>query len=341
MNQLSLLSPEPEDEVLRQTDPTSSETIWGCDYGSGYFHCFNGKYLRLKPSQFASLDFANEFDTVVIENAHMQPKHRSLAQVFTQQELEAIADKAALRNIEVRLWFHSQTPKWRKMLDAGDKSDEVDAKTIYEIIRRRGLTDLQWFNPKPNYSPRVQWAHEQIDEMNYILNMARIDYEIQSCPAVQIYNDRMNGARVRSLHFAWNTHGHDATICRDMTNWFLGPDQFRQGLSLWAALVRWDGSPREYNGSQPGVKFIMNELLRQRPNHFRGGVARSNLMYWGFRYEAINHLKLRVNGKIDKKLHELSPQQQAKWLEHRRRYRKAMVCTLHAMKLFIENYITK
>jgi len=333
MAQLSLLAQEPDDHTSSAlADSRADPTIWGCDYGSGYFHCFNGRYLSIKPQQFAALDFASDFDTIVIENAHMQPKQRSLAQVFTQQQLEAIADKAALRNIEIRLWFHSQTPKWRKILGMGDKSDEIDARTVHAIALNRGVGDMQYFNPQPTLKPRIIWAHEQIDDMNHILNMARIDYESRNCPAVRIFADE---ARLRSLHKAWDTHGTFDPLCRDISSWFLGADSFRQGLSLWAALVQWDGTPRAYNGQQPGVKFIMNELLRQRPNHFRGGVARSNLMYWGFRSEAIKHLSLRVGGKVDKRLHELSPKQRDKWLQYRQRYRRAMVATLHAMRRYI------
>lgn len=330
MSQLSFL--DADDDSITHKPTLETEGLWGCDYGSGYFHCFNGRYYRLKPEQFASLSFAADFDTIVIENAHMQPKQRSLAQVFTLQQLESLADIAALRNIEIRLWFHSQTPKWRAMLDMGDKSDEIDAKTIYEIARRRGVEDLQHFRPRASLPPRIDWAHRQIEDMNDILNAARIDYEANKCPAVAIFN---RDARSRSLQAAWKLNGTYSPLCQDINNFFLGPDAFRQGLSLWAALVAWDGSPRIYNNQPPGVKFIMNELLRQRPNHFRGGVARSNLMYWGFRNSAIKHLGIRCNGKVEKRLHELSPAQREKWLLYRQRYRKAMVATLHAMKHYI------
>jgi hypothetical protein len=320
------LEPEPIKECL------SDDIAWGCDYGSGYFHCFNGRYLRLRPEQFASLSFADDFDTVVIENAHMQPKRRSLAQVFTYEQLAEIADTAALRNIEIRLWFHSQTPKWRSLLNMGDKSDETDAKTIYGIVRKRGLEGLQYFRPRSEYPSRIKWAHRQVEDMNDILNAARIDYESNKCPAVHLFNT--NGRR-GSMFTAWKMYGAHSQECRDISRWFLGDDSFRQGLSLWAALVDWNGAPRVFNGQQPGVKFVMNELLRQKPNHFRGGVARSNIMYWGFRNDVISHLGTRIGGKIDKRLHQLEPHEHAKWLAHRRKYRAAMVKTLHAMKAYV------
>ena len=331
--QQSLFSLEPEPAEQR----LSGDTAWGCDYGSGYFHCFNGRYLRLRPEQFASLDFADDFDTIVIENAHMQPKRRSLAQVFEYDQLAAIADTAALRNIEIRLWFHSQTPKWRSLLEMGEKSDETDAKTIYEIVRKRGLEGMQYFRPRPKYPPRIEWAHQQVDDMNDILNAARIDYESDKCPAAHLFNTK---GRHGSMFMAWNMYGAQSNDCKDISRWYLGDDSRRSGLSLWASLVDWHGLPRAFNGQQPGVKFVMNELLKQKPNHFRGGVARSNIMYWGFRNDVIKHLGTRVGGKIDKRLHELKPNEHAKWLKHRRNYRAAMVKTLHAMKRYINEQMT-
>ena len=89
-----------------------------------------------------------------------------------------------------------------------------------------------------------------------------------------------------------------------------------------------------YEGKQPGIKFVMNELLRMKPNHFRGGVARSNLMHHGFRNIAIKELGTRAD-KL--RLHEFSPAQHAQWLALRQRYRKAMVATLHDMKAYINS----
>lgn len=311
--------------------------IWGCDYGSGYFHCWNGaKYLQLKAEDFASLAFAADFDTIVIENAHMQPKRESLAQVFEYQELAQIADIAAARNIEIRLWFHSQTPKWRAKLKMGDKSDEIDAKTIYAIVENRGLEGLQYFKPREQYPPRILWAHQQVADMNLIMNIARIDYEAQKCPAVNIYYEKQTGARSQSLITVCKKD--DGTNIRsDINRWFFGKQSSIYGLSLWSALVDWDGNPREFNGFQPGVKFIMNELLKQKPNHFKGGTARSNIMHHCFRNIAIKHLGIR---KDKTKLSQFSDEQQIKFIALRQRFRRGMVITLHAMKKYINEQMT-
>jgi hypothetical protein len=315
----------------------SGDIAWGCDYGNGYFHCFNGRYIKLRPKLFASLSFANDFDTIVIENAHMQPKRRSLAQVFEYEQLIEIFNTAKLRNIKILLWFHSQTPKWRSILNIGDKSDEIDAKTIYEIVRRKGLTGLQYFSPRSEYPPRIKWAHQQVADMNEILNAAKIDYESDKCPAVKFF---ISKGRHKILRMVWDTYGAISSETLEISQWFLGNNSFRQGLSLWSALMDWNNMPRVFKGKQPGVKFVMNELLRQKPNHFRGGVARSNIMYFGFRNEAIKHLGIRTGGKLDKRLHELTTKEHEKFLNYRRRYRSAMVKTLHAMKRYINERMT-
>lgn len=336
MQQISFL-PEPE-----HTPPAKpaqlGQRIWGCDYGSGYFHLHcDGKYFKVMPEQFAALSFAATGDVVVIENAHMQPKSKSLAQVFTYEELAAIKSNARSRGIAIRLWFHSQTPKWRAMLDMGDKSDEVDAETIYRIIQCRGLDGLQYFNPRKDYPPRIIWAHEQLDDMNEWLNVARCDYQAKNCPAFVLY---ISKARAKVHTILLRRLGNEqisSQLFQDCTAWFLKSCRSKRkehiyGLSLWAAFVASDGAPRKYEGQIPGVKFVMQELLRQRPNHFKGGTARSNIMWHSFRNAAIKELGTRASKK---RLHEFDPHEMQKFLAFRRRYRKAMTTTLQAMRQYL------
>jgi hypothetical protein len=331
MQQLLFID-EPPPTALPPPANCSGPPIWGCDYGGGYFHAWrNGKSIRLRSDQFAALAFTQPGDVIIVENAHMQPRKKSLAQVYTFDELTQIQSRANDLKVSIRLWFHGLTPKWRRILKMDSKSDEVDAETIARIAMRRGIADLQYFNPRSDYPPRILWAHEQITDMNDILNMARIDYMAKTCPCVYDYITR---GRHGSLHCAWRRHGALSSIVQDMNNFFHSKEAFKQGVSLWAALVDYQGNPRTYEGRQPGVKFVMNELLRMRPNHFRGGVARSNLMYHGFRNHAIAHLGIRKDGT---KLHEFSPSQHAKWLAFRQRYRRAMVAMLHSMKDYINS----
>lgn len=336
MQQISFL-PEPEHTPAPQPIHIG-QRVWGCDYGSGYFHLHcDGAYKKVLPDQFAALSFATAGDVVVIENAHMQPKARSLAQVFTYEELAAIKAEAERRNITIRLWFHSQTPKWRASLDMGDKSDEVDAKTVYQIIQNRGLDGLQHFNPRQQYPPRIEWAHEQIKDMNEWLNVARCDYRAKNCAAFRLYIKEGRPAAVRVILQKYNAGTCSPDLYKDCSNWFLKSQKAKQnehiyGLSLWAAFVASDGATRKFDGQTPGVKFVMQELLRQRPNHFKGGTARSNIMHHHFRNLAIAELGTRASKT---RLHELEPHEKEKFLVFRRRYRKAMTTTLHAMREYL------
>jgi hypothetical protein len=337
MQQISLL-PEPEYTPASLPIVHIGQRIWGCDYGSGYFHLHcDGIYRKIMPDQFAALSFATAGDVVVIENAHMQPKARSLAQVFTYEELAAIKAEAERRDITIRLWFHSQTPKWRAMLEMGDKSDEVDAETIYQIIQHRGLDGLQYFNPRRGYPERIQWAHEQIKDMNEWLNIARCDYQAKNCVAFQIYIEEARVNIQTIVLRQMNAGLHSSDIAADCSRWFLKSQKAKQnehiyGLSLWAAFVRRDGGTRKYKDQIPGVKFVMQELLRQRPNHFRGGTARSNIMHHHFRNLVIAELGTRASKK---KLHELNGLEREKFIAFRQRYRKAMTTTLHAMRQYL------
>ena len=333
MEQISFL---PEPAPLPAPQPIHiGQRVWGCDYGSGYFHLHcDGAYKKVLPDQFATLSFATAGDVVVIENAHMQPKVRSLAQVFSFEQLVAIKAEALRRDISIRLWFHSQTPKWRASLDMGDKSDEVDAKTVYQIIQNRGLDGLQYFNPRQQYPPRIEWAHEQLKDMNEWLNVARCDYQAKNCAAFRLYIKEGRPALVRAMLKKYSSGEH--SLYKDC-NWFFKSQGAKQnehiyGLSLWAAFVRSDGTTRKFNGQIPGVKFVMQELLRQRPNHFKGGTARSNIMHHHFRNLAIAELGTRASKT---RLHEFKPHEKEKFLVFRRRYRKAMTTTLHAMREYL------
>jgi hypothetical protein len=344
MEQISFL---PEPEPTPEPEPIHiGQRVWGCDYGSGYFHLHcDGNYRKVMPEQFAALSFASAGDVVVIENAHMQPKARSLAQVFTYDELVAIKTEAERRDITIRLWFHSQTPKWRAMLKMGDKSDEIDAKTIYSIIQHRGLDGLQHFNPRSSYPPRIEWAHDQIKDMNLWLNNARMDYGAKNCAAFHLYFDKARPAIQTMLLRDQANKKISIDLYKDCTKWWIAPghwapSEHKNGLSLWAAFVASDGTTRKCKGQIPGVKFVMQELLRQRPNHFMGGVARSNIMHHSFKNEAIAHVKTRKKKtKEDDKtilpLHEYDQQQMKMFLALRRRYRKAMTTTLHAMRQYL------
>jgi hypothetical protein len=344
MEQISFL---PEPAPIPAPQPIQiGQRVWGCDYGSGYFHLHcDGIYRKVMPEQFAALSFATAGDVVVIENAHMQPKARSLAQVFTFEELTAIKLEAERRDITIRLWFHSQTPKWRAILKMGDKSDEIDAKTIYSIIQHRGLDGLQHFNPRSGYPPRIQWAHDQIKDMNLWLNNARMDYAAKNCAAFHLYFDKARPAIQTMLLRNQTDKKISIDLYKDCTEWWIVPghwlpSEHKNALSLWAAFVASDGTTRKYNGMVPGVKFVMQELLRQRPNHFMGGVARSNIMHHSFKNEVIAHMKTRKKKtKEDDKtilpLHEYTPQQLKQFLAFRHRYRKAMTTTLHAMRQYL------
>jgi hypothetical protein len=43
----------------------AGDSVWGCDWGSGYFHVWrDGNYIKLLPQDFASLRFAAAGDVV-------------------------------------------------------------------------------------------------------------------------------------------------------------------------------------------------------------------------------------------------------------------------------------
>jgi hypothetical protein len=99
MTQSTLFSFISEDPIVQPI--YAGDSVWGCDWGSGYFHIWrDGNYIKLLPQDFASLRFAAAGDVVVIENAHMQPKKKSLAQVFEHHQLVQIKQTAKQRGVK-------------------------------------------------------------------------------------------------------------------------------------------------------------------------------------------------------------------------------------------------
>jgi hypothetical protein len=90
------------------------------------------------------------------------------------------------------------------------------------------------------------------------------DYLAHTVPCVYKYNKE---GRHGSQQIGWRVRGAHSLISRDVFKWFYGKESFRQGISLWSSLVDYDGNPRMYEGKQPGVKFVMNELLRMKPSY--------------------------------------------------------------------------
>lgn len=326
-----------------QLEPIPSEwprpegvCFWGADYGA------RGKKLAIvrygafdkeRPidlDKFINLDFAEPGDYVVIESAHLVARNTrvSLSQPATFEQLKTLKENAKRKNIIIKEWPQSQTYKYRNTVFGQDseKTDHNDACAIIYGALHLGIDNLKTFKAKPS-SARTddqQWCYNQIKEMNELLNLYRIyhSYEHSNCLIL------FEKCKMSFENVLWDLSGQNG----DAYRWFAG-DNLKDNsktsatLSLWVSLVAWDGSARRYNQRDIGINKVMRDLLLFKPMHHRGGVARSNLMYWKFK-KICNELNVP---KDVKRKHDSTDYQN--FQNAKRRFRKAVKIALKALRV--------
>jgi hypothetical protein len=311
--------------------------FWGTDYGA------QGKRIAIVRSddpdekrfvdkdRFLSLNFAKPGDYVVIENAHVTARNVnvrvSLAQPFTLEELTHLKSESTRKNVKIKLWPQSQTYKYRNTIYGmnSEKTDHNDAHAVVYGALHVGIDSLQNFDPKPSgdWTDYQQWCHDQVKDMNQLLNLYRIDHNCEDSTCLILFQNCKYEFEKALLDLG--EQGYDAR------RWF-AKDNLKEDsktsapLALWVSLVAWDGSARRYKGRDIGINRVMRDLLGNKPMHFRGGVARSNIWHWGFK-NICNQLDVGKDVPRDLESPEYRKFQRAK-----RQYRRAMKIALKALR---------
>lgn len=296
--------------------------VFGCDFGSSLFHVCQNKdvktYKKFETNQFIHLPFAEAGDIVLIELAHVQPRKTdpnssiSLSQGLTYENLLTLKNVSDRKGVTVRLVPHSLTPRLRQEFFPGeDKSDCIDAAVIGHFYDIYGLDGLQHFRPKPanTYNPAQKLAFEIKAETDAVLNYFRGhagDYK--ALRKVQVLNHYLNNSK-KIIDGRWGMFADDHNWALFFEKWIAGrtgkakkmKDASENSLfaSLWVCVYAIDGSLRinPHTGRPLGINFLWKQVLGNKPNHFRGGVARSNLMYYGFRTRVLPKQLQKVNGQ--------------------------------------------
>jgi hypothetical protein len=309
--------------------------FWGADYGA------QGKKIAIVRSddpdkkqhinvdKFLTLGFAEPGDYVVIENAHVAARDTrvSLAQPLTFEQLVSLRKAAKQKNIKIKLFPQSQTYKYRNTIYGVDseKTDHNDAHAVVHGALHLGVDSLQNFEPKQSgvWTDYQQWCFSQKEEMNQLLNLYRIDHNCEDSTCLILFQ-KCKLAFDRAL-LELGGQGDEAR------RWF-AKDNLKEDsktsapLALWVSLVAWDGSARRYRGRDIGINSVMRDLLGNKPMHFRGGVARSNIWHWGFK-KICNQLDVGKDVPREPESFEYQKFQEAK-----RRYRRAMKIALKALR---------
>jgi len=293
-----------------------SNSIWSCDFGGGVFHVVqNGdivKYQQISIADFIALVFAQSGDIVLVENAHIQARNEemrssiSLAQGLTYADQLVLERSIEAKQITFRLVPHSLTPKLRsEYFPDSDKGDAVDAAVIAKHAEIYGCETLQRFKPKPpgEWTPAQLFAFEAKREMDLLLNYYRAFSDPAKLAEVPCFDVMMRCA-AKAHRDRWTAclfqDAKSQQEIIDMERWIFSISATRKKstldvannsvlASLWVALFDLDGNPRilPTTGKGVGINFAWKELLFNKPNHFRGGIARSNVWHWGFKYRVL------------------------------------------------------
>jgi hypothetical protein len=313
--------------------------------GPNAWTIFNGQEtFTLSREQFHHLSSWCPADEMLIaEDAHLgRPRtKKSLAQVYTAEELQDFYRQAYSLGINLRLFSHSQTPKARAQAGFNEKTDEVDAQAIYAYLQQQP-TVLQSLKRPPKSFVAEQWREagwEFKDETNIMLNVARrFEYNVDG--------DEITAFILTSLDRLASMVPDEAKeifglLHRKKNGSFYalnsakGP-QLSKLYTLAALLLKENGSLRlrPDTGKPPGIGWVMRTQIATTPFHHRGGIARSNVMHWGFKNYAMSKMVTRKAGPAGKVLshYDFTPAQTEQFRSLRKTYIQAQRTMLSAMK---------
>ena len=283
-------------------------SIFVADFGGNNWLVYDeakDQSIALSPAEFYSQDFLPPGATLIAEDAHLgRPrKDTSLAQVYEADPLLSFYARAAQKGCKIKLFPQSCTPLARARWGSAAKStDEVDAKAISAMVKNSPHLVLK--NPPSSFelSPSREAGWEFKDETNAILNRARrFNYESENDAVVQFIENYSHEIAERLSHGAKEVFDWDKTK-KDGT--FYASSKRRSRLYTVVALfLHPEGYARMRpdTGSMPGIRWLRQNVLHTSPFHFRGGIARSNLYWHGFKNYAIKAMDTRKassNGKV-------------------------------------------
>lgn len=315
------------------------------DFGGKMWTVYDGVTVRsLSPEEFLRLEqWCLRGTILVAENAHLGcvRTEKSLAQVYTANVLQDFYRRAYSLGIDLRLFAHSQTPKARAQTGFFEKNDEADAKAIYVYLLQEPSVLHSLKRPPRAFTVErwreAGWSYK--DTTNGMLNVARrFDYAIEGdqITAFVLNNlERFAAALPDDAKeiFGLRHRKKDGSFYKTgSTN---GP-QLSKLYTLAAFLLNDDGSLRYRpdTNKPPGISWLMRTQIAPTPYHHRGGIARSNIMWHGFRNYAISKMNTRKASAAGKVLshYDFSPEQNQEFRQLRKNYMQAQRAMLKTMK---------
>jgi len=318
------------------------------DFGGKMWTSFDGATTRsLSPEEFLRLEQWCPKGTILgAENAHLGcvRTEKSLAQVYDAETLQNFYRRAYSLGIDIRLFPHSQTPKARAQTGFFEKTDENDAQAIYAYLLQEPSI-LQSLKRPPHTFIAERWREAgwvYKDTTNAMLNVARrFDYAIEGDQITAFVLDNLERFAQALPDDAKEIFGllhrkKDGSFYKvGSTN---GP-QLSKLYTLAALLLNDDGSLRYRpdTNKPPGISWLVRTQIAPSPCHHRGGIARSNIMWHGFRNYAISKMNTRKASAAGKVLshYDFSAEQTKQFRQLRKDYMRAQRIMLSTMKSLV------
>lgn len=262
----------------------------------------NDSVRKMSHSEVLTLHLTLERgDHLVCEIAHLgvERKSRSLSQPFNRVQLSTLYSNLEKNGIKLSLFPQQSTNLARRLFNFDDKSDENDVRAIACYLQEFPQTSLA--NPPKSFdfSDSKIEAFRFKSELNADCNYARFDsYKGEEDLCSEWIMNNLEDIADNLSDTARDAFG---LIDRKRNGEFKDPS-ITGIYSVTAILLTYDGKLRKRADTKnlPGWYWVARNILSLGPCHFRGGVARSTLMYHCARHYIARHMdckKVNENGK--------------------------------------------
>jgi hypothetical protein len=280
-------------------------------------------------------------DHVVCESAHLgvERKNRSLSQPFDRFKLSKIYRNFEENGIRLSLFPQQTTNLARRICKFSEKSDETDVKAIACFLQKFPQTSLA--NPPKSFdfSDSKKEAFRFKAQLNADCNFARFDaYEgVKDLCSKWI----MNNLEEIADNLSETARDAFGLIERKRNGEFKNPS-ITGIYSVSAILLTYDGQlrKRKDTDSLAGWHWTARNILSLGPYHFRGGVARSTLMYHCARHYIARKMDCKKLNENNKKVllrrEEFNDEQELQFRYYRSLYRKSIRELFQVVKRMLE-----
>lgn len=291
-----------------------------CGRNSGViYYIEENKHEILTHAQI--LDLPNklpEGSFIVGERAHfgVPRTKKSLAQVFTEDQLFQFYSDFEKNNIKFRMSAHDNAPQARTYSEINKiippkskmdpkKLDQYDATALAYYLNTHDKVRNALQKPPKTFekSPRRKDGEAFREKLNENLNIARSEgYDQDSLPTMKIIMDNSMDLYNHLTPRSRQIIGLELTKKGDRVTKNSINDRSVALYSIAGLVFDIDGIPMtRYGNKIPGWTFARRFVLAFSPNHRRGGVAASNLKYHGFRSFVRSETKGRTDVNFSRK----------------------------------------